>query len=100
MEILEKLRQLPYPTLKQLRRLSQHFISDLTHLLDMFINENRHTEIPGYTRFSSFSVREPEAIAVRINEDENFSFEIESWEAGNEKALSELMPGYEKETAK
>lgn len=96
LKILEKLRQLPYPTLNQLRRLSQHFISDLTHLLDMFIYENRHTEIPGYARFSSFSVREPEAIDEHISEDVNFSFEIESWEAGNEKTLSELMPGYEK----
>ncbi|MEK3709731.1 ATP-dependent DNA helicase DinG [Bacillus sp. FSL K6-1005] len=96
LEILEKLRRLPYPTLKQLRRLSQHFISDLTHLLDMFIYENRHTDMPGYTRFSSFSVREPEPEIERLKEDEAFLFEIENWTAGNEKALSESMPHYEK----
>ncbi|MEC0280138.1 MULTISPECIES: ATP-dependent DNA helicase DinG [Bacillus] len=96
LEILEKLRRLPYPTLKQLRRLSQHFISDLTHLLDMFIYENRHTDMPGFTRFSSFSVREPEPVIERRKEDEEFLFEMENWAAGNEKALSEFMPQYEK----
>ncbi|MCY9198045.1 ATP-dependent DNA helicase DinG [Bacillus atrophaeus] len=95
LKIIDKLQRLPLPTLKQLRRLSQHFISDLTLLLDTFIFEREKAEAPGYVKFASFSIREPEAETGGSHNDQ-FPSDVDMWNNESGKSLSDLLPRYEK----
>ncbi|KXZ18048.1 DNA polymerase III subunit epsilon [Bacillus nakamurai] len=94
LEILHKLRHLPLPTLKQLRRLSQHFISDLTLLLDSFIYENKPSANEGCIPYASFSIKQPEPPPEPAQMDS--SVDLEMWTQKTEELLSEFVPRYEK----
>ncbi|MBA5710691.1 ATP-dependent DNA helicase DinG [Bacillus velezensis] len=94
LDILHKLKHLPLPTLKQLRRLSQHFISDLTLLLDSFIHESRPAEEKSCIPYASFSIKEPDQIPV--SRPVNAAIDLEKWNEEKEQILSGIIPRYEK----
>ncbi|WFA03455.1 ATP-dependent DNA helicase DinG [Bacillus sp. HSf4] len=96
LHMLEKLKRLPLPVLKAIRRLSWHLISDAQELLDRLIHEkdSRAELEAGYIKTGSFVIKEPvQTMEERGEEREPFNADPLIWE--EDGGLRSLLEHFE-----
>ncbi|KAA6482508.1 ATP-dependent DNA helicase DinG [Bacillus swezeyi] len=71
LHMIDRLKQLPLPVLKAIRRLSWHLISDAQELLDsLIIEKDSRTDLEaGYIKVGSFAIKAPESIHEESEEE-------------------------------
>ncbi|MGE6629560.1 ATP-dependent DNA helicase DinG [Bacillus sp. NPDC077027] len=91
LKLMEKLQQAPPPVLKQLRRLSQSFISDIGLLLERMIADHQYEH--HYVEIASFAIQDVTKSSSHSTDQIRVDFDQLFLEA--KKQLSQSLTGYE-----
>src|SRR5699024_9622344 len=95
-ELKNKLENLPYETLKQLKKLEHNFSSDLTDLLNVMVEDNVFKQYPNYLNIyqglavSQLEVKEQ---VTSIDEQPTFTEFLNQMYSGTD-GLKKYLPNY------